>query len=412
MNRSLRISLGVILIAGCEVASSTPPADQVGVTSAALDGTNGNTYVNYHRDRLLDAYASYKGLGDRVNAWNSLNAKQRDLFLIQTDLLGNRSYMENVAPVVVNENPCDGGGTDCSGGCQVQQPGTAGLCVYMDANSCVQNGYCYESPGQRWNYSMALEHVTMLYDLLAPDGSCGGEDNNRIFWQADDQLIGYFRNYGYGLPEWDTNGDLGGPHGPFNNASSTITGRPFSCDGPDGQAQFYSYDWQAQWFQRGSAWLPADGHMFELDDDYNTTHDSSPECSYCGGQYGRTMYENHWCSIKGNNAPCDWGYSPTPINYQGWLDIADCGAVAGWAWDASKPDQPVSVDVYLDGNWIARLPADQYRGDLQAAGIGNGAHGFWWQPPTIYHDHQWSVKVVNSSFTLWGSPKPVVPACG
>ena len=88
------------------------------------------------------------------------------------------------------------------------------------------------------------------------------------------------------------------------------------------------------------------------------------------------------------------------------------GAVAGWAWDASKPDQPVSVDVYLDGNWIARLPADQYRGDLQAAGIGNGAHGFWWQPPTIYHDHQWSVKVVNSSFTLWGSPKPVVPACG
>ena len=63
----------------------------------ALDGSNGNAYVNYHRDRLLDTYAQYKGLGNRVNAWNSLNYKQKWLFLIQTDLLGNRTYMNPTA---------------------------------------------------------------------------------------------------------------------------------------------------------------------------------------------------------------------------------------------------------------------------------------------------------------------------
>jgi len=277
--------------------------------AAALSGLDGNAYVNFHRGRLLDTYAAYKGLGNRYNAWNTLNQKQRDLFLLQTDLLGNRSFMENVAPVITNMYPCNGEGTDCSSGCQVQQAGSAGLCVYLDGNSCVQNGYCYQGPGQRYDFSMALEHVTQLYELLAPNGNCGGDDNNRIFWSADASLIGYFRNYYYGLPMWDTNGDLGGPHSPFNNASSTITGRPFSCDGPDGQAQFYSYDYQAVAFWRGSAFLPADGHMFELDDDYDTVHNSSPECSYCGGRWGISMYIGEWQG-QGNGAPVDLGYAP------------------------------------------------------------------------------------------------------
>jgi hypothetical protein len=414
MKRSVRHSISIVLLAaaaGCQPAPGATSA--TAEVAAPLDGTSGNAYVNYHRDRLLDAYASYKNLGDRVNAWNSLSPKQRDLFLVQTDLLGNRSFMTNddVRWVIDPSRRC-AGSVYCDGGCSITTGGVNEYCTYVSLQECENEGACSYTIGPRYDYSMALEHVTMMYELLAPNGDCGGEDNNRIFWQADEQLIGDFRNYAYGLPEWDSNGDLGGPHAPFNNASSTLTGRPASCDGPDGQAQFYSYDWQAQWFQRGNAYLPADGRMFELDDDYNTFHDSSPDCSYCGGQYGRTMYEQHWCSKKGNGAACDWGYWPTAVNLQGWHDVSSCQMVAGWAWDANKPDQHISVDIYLDGSWIARVPADQYRGDLQAAGIGDGTHGFSWTPPTIYHDHTFTVKVVNSSFTLSGSPRPSVPACG
>jgi hypothetical protein len=57
--------------------------------------------------------------------------------------------------------------------------------------------------------------------------------------------------------------------------------------------------------------------MFELDDDYDTAHSSSPLCSYgwCGGGYGVTMYEQHWCPSQGNFAQCDWNYTPTPASY-------------------------------------------------------------------------------------------------
>jgi hypothetical protein len=306
--KNMRQSLWMVGLGALVMACNVQP--ELTSSQDGLTGADGNVYVNLHRNRLLDSYAAYKGLGSRVNAWNTFNQKQRDLFLIQTDLLGNRSFMGNVAPIVINTNPCPGEGESCDSGCDVQQPGAAGLCVHMDANGCVQNGYCFATPGVRTDFAMALEHVTQLYELLAPNSNCGGDDNNRIFWSADAQLIGYFRNYAFGLPMWDTNGDLGGPHSPFNNASSTLNGRPFSCDGPDGQAQFFSFDWQAVGFQRGAAFLPADGHMFELDDDYDTVHNSSPECFYCGGQFARSMYESHWCSRQGNGAPCDWGYAP------------------------------------------------------------------------------------------------------
>jgi hypothetical protein len=328
----------------------------------ALDGSNGNAYVNYHRDRLLDTYAQYKGLGDRVKAWNSLNYKQQMLFLIQTDLLGNRTYMYPTATDYYKNDPNDGcnhGNAFC-GTCGIQggqrwctscdvwdpptqrnQPGWRPQCWSIDAYTCYQDGLCYAAPRPRTNYEMALEHVTKLYEILAPNDGCGGDDNNRIFWQAgtdssSDQLIQAFRNQT--MPAWGPNGDLGGPHEPFDNASATTNGRPFSCDGPDGQAQFYSWDTTCtyggqkgcspiQAFSRGSAYLPADSRMFELDDDYDTFHNSSPLCSYCGGQYGVTMYQNHWCPSQGNFASCDWNYTPTPVTYP--LSVSEAGSGAG-----------------------------------------------------------------------------------
>ncbi len=321
----------------------------------ALDGRDGNAYTNFHRDRLLDTYAQYKGLGNRVDAWNSLNYKQKMLFLIQTDLLGNRTFMHPTRTNYYKENPGDGcnngqemcsscsvaGGQRWCGSCEVwldqpmddTRPQING-CWSVDAYDCYQRGLCREEPQSRTDYEMALEHVTRLYEILGQDGffgGCSGSDNNRIFWQAgtdssNDQLIQALRNRT--MPAWGANGDIGGVHEPFDNASSTINGRPFSCDGPDGQAQFYSWDTKCSYsgqkgcsnvqsFSRGSTYLPADSRMFELDNDYDTIHQSSPTCSYgwCGGKYGVTMYEEHWCPSQGNFAPCDWNYTPRPASY-------------------------------------------------------------------------------------------------
>lgn len=332
--------------------------------SFGLDGRDGNKYTNYHRDRLLDTYAQYKGLGNRAIAWNSLNSKQKVLFLIQTDLLGNRTFMHPTRTNYYKQNPQDGcnngqelcsscsiyGGQRWCGSCQVlldqpmddTHPQING-CWDINAYDCYQRGLCSEVPQSRTDYEMALEHVTKLYDILAPNDGCGGTDNNRIFWQAgtdssNDQLIQALRNRT--MPAWGANGDIGGVHEPFDNASSTMNGRPFSCDGPDGQAQFYSWDTKCtyggqkgcsniQGFWRGSVYLPADSRMFELDNDYDTTHNSSPYCSYgwCGGGYGVTMYEQHWCPSQGNFAPCDWNYTPTPVDVP--LSVSKSGTGTG-----------------------------------------------------------------------------------
>jgi hypothetical protein len=363
-------------------------------SSFALDGSNGNSYVNYHRDRLLDTYAQYKGFGNRVNAWNSLNYKQKMLFLIQTDLLGNRTFMHPTRTNYYKNNPEDGcnngqemcsscsisGGQRWCGSCQVwidqpmddTHPQING-CWSIDAYDCYQRGLCREAPQQRTDYEMALEHVTKLYEILAPNDGCGGADNNRIFWQAgtnssNDQLIQAFRNRT--MPGWGRNADLGGNHSPFDNSSATTNGRPDACDGPDGQAQFYSWDTvctyggqkgcsSIQAFWRGSAYLPADSRMFELDDDYNCFldgftlgHDSSPLCHYCGGQYGVTMYEQHWCPSQGNFASCDWNYTPTPVNYP--LSVSKTGTGSGTVTSA-----PAGINCgstcsanYSSGTWV------------------------------------------------------------
>jgi hypothetical protein len=328
--------------------------------SPALDGRDGNAYVNFHRDRLLDTYAQYKGLGNRVNAWNTFNEKQKWLFLHQTDLLGNRTYMNPTPKYYYKNNPADGcgsgsgycgscvvrGGQLVCGSCEVwdpptpkDQPQQLPQCWTISAYDCYTNGLCWEESQTRTDYTMALENVEKLYAILGYGGvneNCGGEDNNRIFWQAKDPLIQAFRNRT--MPEWANNKDeLKGPHSPFDNASATLTGRPWAQDGPDGQAQFYSWDTVCsyggqkgcspiQGFVRGGAYLPADSRMFELDNDYNIPHDSSPLCYY-GGQYAVNMYQNQWCSKKGNAAPCDWNYTPSAVNYT--LSVSKSGTGSG-----------------------------------------------------------------------------------
>ena len=60
----------------------------------------------------------------------------------------------------------------------------------------------------------------------------------------------------------------------------------------------------------------------------------------------------------------------------GYCDPSDHGAAVGWAWRPDQPDDPIEVALFLDGKFLTRAVADNYREDLFEHGIGAGAHGF------------------------------------
>ena len=65
-----------------------------------------------------------------------------------------------------------------------------------------------------------------------------------------------------------------------------------------------------------------------------------------------------------------------PGRLEGRLDGVEGGRISGWAFHPDRPAEPVWLEV-LDGDGaIARVHARRYRADLEAAGVGDGRHGF------------------------------------
>jgi hypothetical protein len=50
--------------------------------------------------------------------------------------------------------------------------------------------------------------------------------------------------------------------------------------------------------------------------------------------------------------------------------------ILGWARDPDAPERPVDLVILDNGVVIAEVSAGDYRADLQAAGLGDGRHGF------------------------------------
>lgn len=65
--------------------------------------------------------------------------------------------------------------------------------------------------------------------------------------------------------------------------------------------------------------------------------------------------------------------SKVPI---GNIEQFDQHEIRGWAWNPDCPDAPVDVEIVEGEEVLLRIPADQHRTDLAAAGMGNGRHGF------------------------------------
>lgn len=58
------------------------------------------------------------------------------------------------------------------------------------------------------------------------------------------------------------------------------------------------------------------------------------------------------------------------------IDFADWTGIKGWIWDPQEPQKRIALEL-LDGDTLlATVSANEYRPDLEQAGIGDGRHGF------------------------------------
>jgi len=122
-------------------------------------------------------------------------------------------------------------------------------------------------------------------------------------------------------------------------------------------------------------------------------------------------------------AAMDALYAIHPADFNpptGWIDVATCQEIAGWAWDPKTPSNPIQIEVHElleDGTEtsLTRMIADQPRGDLVTALGDDGRHGFSIQTSSIVRDsqrHVLRVYAVNSDPALpnrylYGAPAEI-----
>ncbi|MBU1102666.1 fibronectin type III domain-containing protein [Patescibacteria group bacterium] len=110
--------------------------------------------------------------------------------------------------------------------------------------------------------------------------------------------------------------------------------------------------------------------------------------------------------------------SPTPSTNSlpvGWLDKADAGGVAGWAYDLDAGTSPIDVHVYIDGVIAGATTANLPRPDIVGAADGavkDANHGFNYSFPVLSAGtHRINVYAINTPVDtnpeLTGSPKTI-----
>jgi len=124
----------------------------------------------------------------------------------------------------------------------------------------------------------------------------------------------------------------------------------------------------------------------------------------------------HSVSVRFASTNLDLPGSPKSITcgggpvFQANHEVADCGRISGWAWDANQPNTPISVDVFDGNTLIATVAANIFRMDLLNAGLGNGSHGFSLATPASLKDgqvHSVSVKFASTNLDLAGTPRAI-----
>jgi len=101
---------------------------------------------------------------------------------------------------------------------------------------------------------------------------------------------------------------------------------------------------------------------------------------------------------------------PPPVAIERILEKADTQEVTGLLWEEAAQKEELKVDLYIDDQFIKRLPANIEREDLKERGFGDGKHGFRFEVPWWVRDgrpHVIEVRDVKHNELLKGSPQTV-----
>jgi len=101
-----------------------------------------------------------------------------------------------------------------------------------------------------------------------------------------------------------------------------------------------------------------------------------------------------------------------PWGGRGKVELATHALVAGWAFSGADAG-PISLAILVNDAVVGRIVADRYRPDLEAAGIGDGRHGFRFRLPkglSVEADHRIEVRREIDWALLSGAP--VILAAG
>jgi Secretion system C-terminal sorting domain len=106
-------------------------------------------------------------------------------------------------------------------------------------------------------------------------------------------------------------------------------------------------------------------------------------------------------------------------NFLGFLDVANCGFIGGWCFDNNNLARTVQVDIFVDGQKVATVDANQSRTDLGTAFNNPAAvpHGYSYYPPTNAwwkngQNHTVTARPCGGTQDLGGSPKTINCASG
>lgn len=97
---------------------------------------------------------------------------------------------------------------------------------------------------------------------------------------------------------------------------------------------------------------------------------------------------------------------------RGNVDHLGPSPLMGWAWSSARPAARLTVEVSIDGRPAGRAVADRHRPDLEAAGIGDGRHGFELDVAgalALASEQRLEVRCAGSGEPIWsGSSRPLV----
>jgi hypothetical protein len=141
--------------------------------------------------------------------------------------------------------------------------------------------------------------------------------------------------------------------------------------------------------------------------------DASPAWTFCAERVenGEALADiRHGVNLRAGLADGDWRQDHAPGPLKGNLEVVSDDDIAGWAQDSSAPERPVLLEILDNGEVIARVLANAYRGDLEQAGLGSGRHAFSVRPVLRRSDkpgHVIKVRRASDQAALPGSPAVV-----